>query len=148
MITIFLLITLLTLCAPAYGAPVQDSTSFEIEIADGWVQEDAGELTRIYPPNGTGVLKIQSYDAPHVVNKKALRNLTNVDLATSLTWRNWGDFSGYQYDYSEGGLFYRQWWLINQGSIIFVVYESDVEPDDADIDELDRAVNSITVNRS
>ena len=69
-------------------------------------------------------------------------------LLTLLTWQNWGDFSGYQYDYSESGSFYRQWWLVDQRKIIFVVYESDVEPDATDIDELDRAVNTITVNGS
>jgi len=169
MITILLLTMLLAGCFQAQGAPdeghehpwsqpldecmaaaeqLENSTSFGIEVEDGWVQEEVGGLISIYPPHGNGVLKIQSYRAPSVVDKEALRNLTNVDLATSLTWQDWGDFSGYQYDYPEGGSFFRQWWLVNQRTLIFVVYESSVEPEVADTDEIDRIVSSMTANET
>ena len=143
MIKLLLLTMLLAVWAPAQGAP-----AFGIEVEDGWVQKEVGELTSFYHPNGDGVLKIQSISAPGVVDKERLRNLTNVDWSTPLAWQDWGGFSGYQYDYSARGSFFRQWWLVNQRTIIFVVYESSVELQDTDIDELDRIVNSMTVNES
>ena len=153
MITILLLSILLADGVPAQGAPDEEheypwSQPFGIEVADGWVQEEEGELSSFYHPNGNGVLKIQSISASNVVDKERLRNLTNVDRSTPLTWQDWGGFSGYQYDYSERGSFFRQWWLVDQRTIIFVVYESSVEIEGADIDEVNRIVNSMTVNGS
>jgi hypothetical protein len=147
----FLLSILLAGGVPAQGALAEEtehswSQPFGIEVADGWVQEEAGELSSFYHPNGNGVLKIQSISAPNVVDKDRLRNMTNVDRSTPLTWQDWGDFSGYQYDYSERGSFFRQWWLVDQRTIIFVVYESSVEIEGADIDEVNRIVNSMTAN--
>ena len=73
--------------------------------------------------------------------------MTNVDWSTPLIWQNWGDFSGYQYDYLELGSFYRQWWLANEMTSIFIVYESSSESDDIEIDEINKIVNSIAVNK-
>jgi hypothetical protein len=129
--------------------------SFRVEVEDGWMHNfergpqahnELGELINIYHPNGNGILKIQPYSAPDFVSQEILRNMTNVDSSTPLTWQNWGDYSGYQYDYSEGGSFYRQWWLANERTIIFIVYDSNTESKDIEIDEINKIVGSITVN--
>jgi hypothetical protein len=142
-----LLLLLFASWAQAQAAPqLENTTSFGIEVSNGWVQKEVGELTSFHHANGDGVLKVQSYTAPNVVEKERLRNMTNVDPSTSLIWQDWGDLSGYQHDYAEGGSFFRQWWLVNQRTLIFVVYESSVELVDTDIDEIDRIVDSMTVN--
>lgn len=126
---------------------------FRIEVEDGWVHSlergseahnEIGELVNIYHPNGNGILKMQPYSAPDFVSKEILRNMTNVDPSTPLTWQNWGDYSGYQYDYSEGDSFYRQWWLVNDRIIIFIVYDSNTESRDIETDEINKIVHSIT----
>jgi hypothetical protein len=131
--------------------------SFRIEVEDGWVHNleresqahsELGELIVIYHPNRNGVLKIQPYNAPDFVSRAILRNMTNVESPTTLAWRQWGDYSGFQYDYAEGGSFYRQWWLTNERTIIFIVYESNIESRNIEIDEINKMVNSITVNTS
>jgi hypothetical protein len=129
--------------------------SFQIEVEDGWVHiperrpqshHEVGELINIYHPSGNGILKIQSYNAPDFVSKEILRNMTNVDSSTPLTWKKWGGYSGYQYDYSEGGSFFRQWWLASERTILFIVFESNTESRDIKIDEINEIVNSITTN--
>ena len=81
MIKLLLLTMLLAGSVLAQGAPdetmaaakqLEISTSFGIEVADGWVQKEVGELTSFYHPNGDGVLKIQSYSAPSVVDSVVL----------------------------------------------------------------------------
>lgn len=128
--------------------------TFRIEVEDDWVHSidggpqahhELGELIRIYHPNGNGILKMQSYSAPDFFSQEVLRNMTNVDSSTPLTWQNWGDYSGYQYNYLERGSFYRQWWLANERTIIFIVYDSNTESDDIEIDEINKIVKSITV---
>ena len=130
--------------------------SFRIQVEDGWVHSiergpqahhEVGELISIYHPNGNGILKIQSYNAPDLVSEEVLRNMTNVASSTPLIWQNWGDYSGYQYDYLERGSFYRQWWLAIERTIIFFVYESNTESKNIEIDEINKIVNSITVNK-
>jgi hypothetical protein len=127
---------------------------FRIEVEDGWVHSvengpqarpEVGELINIDHPNGNGILKMHSYRAPEFVSKEALRNMTNVASSTSLTWKEWGDFLGYQYDYSEGGSFYRQWWRTNERTMIFIVYESNTESEEIEIAGIDRIVNSISI---
>lgn len=129
---------------------------FRIEVGDGWVHNlekgpqahnAMANLVNIYNPNGIGILKMQPYSAPDFVSREILRNLTNVDLSTPLTWQDWGDYSGYQYDYSEGDTFYRQWWLVNERTIMLIVYDSDTESTDIENDEINKIVNSITVNK-
>ncbi len=128
---------------------------FQIEVEDGWVHSiergpqadhEWGDLISINHPNGNGILKMQLYSTPDFVSKEILRNMTNVDSSTPLTWQKWGDYSGYQYDYLERGSFYRQWWLANKRTIIFIVYDSDTESKNIEIDEINKIVNSITVN--
>ena len=127
---------------------------FRVEIEDGWVHSvengpqahlEVGELINIDYPNGNGILKIHSYRAPEFVSKETLRNMTNVASSTPLTWEDWGDFLGYQYNYSEGGSFYRQWWLANERTMIFIVYESNTESEEIEIAGIDKIVNSISV---
>ena len=129
---------------------------FRVEVEDGWahsVEEgprahhDWGGLISIYYPNGVGILKMQSYSAPNSVSKEILRNMTNVDSSKALTWQNWGDYSGYQYDYIERGSFYRQWWLTNERTFIFITYTCNAESKDIEIDEINRTVSSLTVNK-
>ena len=148
MIKLLLLAMLLAGSVLAQGERLETTTSFGIDIADGWVRKDMGDQITFYHPNRNGILRIQSQSTPSTVDKERLRMLTNVDRSTPLAWQDWGDFSGYQYDYSERGSFFRQWWLVNQRTIIFVVYESSVELQETDIDAIDRIVNSMTVNKS
>ncbi len=130
--------------------------SFRIEVEDGWVHSieggpqanpEWGDLISIYHPNGNGILKVQFFSAPYLVSKDRLWNITNVEWSTPLIWQNWGDYSGYQYDYLERGSFYRQWWLVNERTLIFITYNSDPESKDIETDEIDKIVNSITVNK-
>ncbi len=129
---------------------------FQIEVEDGWVHSiergpqgnpEWGDLISIYHPNGNGILKMQFFSTPYLVSKDRLRNITNVEWSTPLIWQNWGDYSGYQYDYFERASFNRQWWLANETGIIFIVYNSNTESKDIEIDEINEIVNSITVNR-
>ena len=142
--------------ATGLNAETLSFPSFRIEVEDGWVysiergpqaHQDWGDLISIYHPNGVGILKVGSYSAPDFVSQEILRNMTNVDFSKPLTWQNWGDYSGYQYKYLERGLFYRQWWLVNERTIIFITYNCDPESKDIETDEIDKIVNSITVNR-
>ena len=124
--------------------------SFHIEIQDGWERsienrpvDDLLSMISLRRPNGVGVLKIGFYDALAVVSEDALRNLTNLESSIPLTWQSWGDYSGYQYDYSERGSFYRLWWLTNEGTIIFITYQCDPESKDIETEEIDNIVRSI-----
>ncbi len=124
--------------------------SFQIEIQDGWERsidnrpvDDLLSMISLRRPNGVGVLKIGFYDALAVVSEDALRNLTNLESSIPLTWQSWGDYSGYQYAYSERGSFYRQWWLTNEGTIIFITYQCDPESKDIETEEIDNIVRSI-----
>ena len=130
--------------------------SFRIEVEDGWAHSiergpqaspEWGDQISIYHPDGNGILTILSFNAPDMVSKDILRNITNVKWSTPLFWQNWGDHSGYQYDYLERGSFYRQWWLANERTIIIFVYKSNTESKDIKIDEINEIVNSITVNK-
>ncbi len=131
--------------------------TFRIQVEDGWVhsiergpqaQPEFGDLISVYHPNGNGILKMRFYSTPDFVSKERLRNMTNVDWSTPLISQNWGDYSGYQYDYAERGSFYRQWWIANKTGIIFIVYDSNTALKDIEIDEINKIVNSITVNTS
>ena len=134
------------------NAEILTLSFIQLEIGDGWTHSiekgrssEMGGLVTIHHPNGNGVLKIQTYRAPVVVDQDRLRNMTNVDASVPLAWENWGAFSGYQHDYSEGSSFFRQWWLVDQTRMIFATYESGDEPKGIEIEEIDRIVNSLAV---
>ncbi len=123
--------------------------SFQIEIQDGWEHsienlpgDDSRNRVSLRRPNGVGVLKIWSFDAP-AVSPDRLRNFTNLELSIPLTWQNWGDYSGYQYDYLERGSFYRQWWLTNERTILLITYQCDPESKYIETAEIDNLVRSI-----
>lgn len=129
--------------------------SFKITFADGWVhslergpqtQIQQGESVAIYHPDRPGLLRIRHIDAPDVVSDVVLRNMTNVDLSVPLTSRNWGEFVGYQHDYSESGMFYRQWWLAHDRTVVFIVYQDIAESSEKEIDEINKIVNSLEAN--
>ena len=127
--------------------------SFEIEIPAGWERsiesgpgDDWGSVVCLGHPDGAGSLKILFYKAPVVVSDDKLRNMTNVDASIPLTWQKWGDYSGYQYDYLERGSFYRQWWLTNERTMIFVTYQHNSESQDDNTEQIDNIVRSITNN--
>jgi hypothetical protein len=126
--------------------------SFRIEIQDGWEHSiengpggDWGNTISLRHTNGVGILKMRSYHAPAVVSKDILRNLTNLESSIPLSWQNWGDYSGYQYSYVESDSYYRQWWLANGRTIIFVTYQCDPESKDFEAEDIDEIIRSITV---
>jgi hypothetical protein len=122
-------------------------SSFRMEVEDAWaysIENGNGELVNISHPDGKGTLKLQALNAPAPVRREILRNMTNVDSSINLNWRAWGDYSGYQYDYSAGNSFYRQWWLTLDHQVILVVYESTALPTSLEIDSTNKMVSSIS----
>ena len=125
--------------------------SYNIVIPGDWLQRteptsNQQTVTTIYHPEGTGSLKFMSMiTASKEVTQEVLRNMTNVDASISLNWHKWGDFSGYQYDYTENGSNYRQWWLTNPEQILFIVYSNDSQDEDEpERKVINRIVSSIT----
>ena len=134
------------------SAEFQTFSRFSIAIADGWshridgrqpAAEEFGQLIKIFRVDGVGELGVISFQAPVVVNQLALRNLTNVASSVQLVCDEWGDFSGYQYNYSENGSFFRTWWLANQQTVLFLTYESEIETPQFEIQALDEMVASL-----
>ena len=130
-----------TLSFPSFQIEIQDSWERSIETRPG---DNWGSVISLNHPNGVGSLKILPFDAPAVVSEDILRNITNLNSSILLSWQNWGDYSGYQYDYLERGSFYRQWWLTNERTIIFITYQCDPESKDIETEEIDNIVRSIT----
>ena len=146
----YILAIVISVMTTSLNAETLSFPSFQIEIQDGWEHtietgpgDNWGSVISLSHPNGVGSLKILPFDAPAVVSEDILRNLTNVEFSVLLTWKNWGDYSGYQYDYLERGSFYRQWWLTSDGTIIFITYQSDPESKDIETEEIDNIVRSI-----
>ncbi len=128
---------------------------FSIDVETGWnhsiegqspASTGRGELISIFRPDGVGKLRILSYVAPDDVSKDALRNLTNVEISTQLTWQENGEYSGYQHSYIENGLFHKQWWLKNKRTMLFIIYDCDVGLQQIEIDAVNKIVNSIKKN--
>lgn len=150
----FLSVTLFLL-APSLFAQTLSQPSYRVEVGDGWVhsiekgsQSNAGfgNLVSIHHPDRDGILKIQSFRVPNSVEPKRLREMTNVDWSEQLDWESWGGFSGYQHSYFEKGLFHRQWWLTGNKTIVFFGYSASDEPKQAETNEIERIVRSITAN--
>jgi hypothetical protein len=120
----------------------------EFVLPEDWHHEkkmNADRLTvNVYHPDSPGVLKLSSMKIPSPTTAERLRNLTNVDLSLDLEWQTWGDYSGYQYDYSEKTKYFRQWWLMNEEEILFLVYMSD-DRDGADTVVINGIVASVNL---
>ena len=155
MIERFLVLMIVGIAASS-GAATLSFPVFSIDVGDDWkhrveerntVSDELGELISIYRPDGVGVLKMQSYVAPNDVSQVALRNLTNVEASTKLRWQEWGDLSGYQYSYTERRSFYKQWWLMNERTILFITYECDAGAQEIEIEAIDKMISSIRIDR-
>lgn len=151
---VFLSIALFAL-APSLFAQTLSQPFYRVEIGGGWVhsiekapqsQDGFGNWISIHHPDRDGILKIQSFRAPIPVDPKRLRELTNVDWSEQLDWESWGGFSGYQHTYFEKGLFHRPWWLTGEETIVFFGYSASDEPKQAETNEIERIVRSITAN--
>ncbi len=147
--------TFLLSLAPSLLAETLSQPLFRIDIDDGWshtieegahTQGDWGDLVNVQHPGRSGVLKIRSFRAPASVNPGKLREMTNVDYSEQLAWESWGDFSGYQYRYAEAGSFFHQWWLTDEKTIVFFVYSAEVEPNQAEENEIKTIVRSLRAN--
>ncbi len=143
--------------ASSLSAETLTSPVFSIDLATDWkhrieqrppAPDERGDLINIHRPDGVGELKIQSYIAPDDFSKARLRLLTNVEASTRLTWHEGKGFSGYQHSYTENGSFYKQWWLKNERTILFIVYDCDVDAQQIEIEAIDKMVNSIKINRT
>lgn len=142
--------------AESNGSPVKSKVmslgSFEIAIPDSWQYETVTQpnkqvVTQIFHPDKDGVLQIGSIiSLPEKPSQNRMRLLTNVDSSIDLTWQIWGKLSGYQYEYTEAGKFYRQWWLTHHNKIIFAVYSSKVS-DESLRNVIDDMVNSLAISK-
>jgi hypothetical protein len=137
------------------GAETLSFPAFRIEIQDGWEHstskkhgDDSRAVISLRHHNGVGSLKMLSYKAPVIVSKDMLRKLTNLESSIALDWRQWGDYRGFQYSYFERGSFYRQWWLANQGTIIFITYQCDPESSNIETEAVEKMIRSIRVNKT
>ena len=133
--------------ATSLNAETLSFSTFRVKLENGWTHRNAGgddKQAIIDGPDGNDTLDILTLHAAQSVSAEALRNMTNVDSAAPLMGQDWGDFSGYQYDYAAGRSFYRQWWLANEAEILLIVHTSGAIPDDKRIDAVNRMVSSLT----
>jgi hypothetical protein len=123
--------------------------SFDVTIPAGWQHNETsssqGQMMHIFHQDENSVLKLKVLTAPDNVTRERLRNLTNVDSATSLDWQAWGEFHGYQYEYTENGNYYSQWWLVKERKVILLVYTG-VLLDYVDTALIHRIILSITTS--
>ena len=127
--------------------------SFEIDLLDDWeyslksgADDSWGSVLSARHPSGVGTLTMQSYDAPRAVSEEILRNMTNVDASIPLVRQRWGDYSGYQHNYTESGVFFRHWWLANDRTIRFITYQCDPESRDVETEAIYAMIRSLAVN--
>ncbi len=135
------------------GGGYQNFGFARIKLPSGWLVDfdqsrnsGQGKVISVRNPDGTDLLQVQSLVAPDTVKQEVLRNMTNVDSSVSLSFESWGDYSGFQYDYTESGLFFRQWWIANDRNLIFITYQSLAPLSDADIEQLAEIVRSLRIN--
>jgi hypothetical protein len=125
--------------------------TFEIAIPEGWQHEKVAQankqvVTQIFHPDKDGVFQIGSIiSLPGTPTKSRMRLLTNLDSSVNMTWQKWGKLSGYQYEYTEAGKFYRQWWLTHNNKILLVVYSSKVN-DESLRSVIDEMVKSLAIS--
>ena len=138
-----------TLVAQTLSQPL-----FQIDLEEGWnhstqkgtTADGSGAIISIHHPERGVSLKIQSFEAPATVRRDRLREMTNVDWSEQLDWESWGACAGDQCIYSEEGLFYRQWWLANESTVVFFVYSARVQTTQSEQQEINRIVRSIASN--
>jgi len=134
-----------TLSFPAFRIDLPDDWEYGAESrVDNSSGQDRQDVLTLRHPDGVRSLKLLSYDAPDVVAANTLRNMTNVDASTPLTWQHWGDYSGYQYDYVERGSFYRQWWLVHEQTLLFITYQGNPGSKVSNTAEIDTIIRSLT----
>jgi len=127
---------------------------YQLELRDGWQHRTEkapadpyqGDLITIEGPARIGILQIQAYVAPTTVSKDILRNITNVDHSLDLAMQRWGDFSGFDYEYVEKKVSYRQWWLADDRTMIFITYQRPQDSPDVESDAIDTIVGSLRLN--
>lgn len=148
---------LASLCSGCLFDPAVESLAFDyfqLELRDGWQHriEKApaapyqGDLITIEGPARIGTLQIQAYVAPRTVSKDILRNMTNVNHSLDLAMQRWGDFSGFDYAYVEKKVSYRQWWLADDLTMIFITYQRPHDSRDVESDAIDTIVGSLRLN--
>jgi len=138
-----------TLSLPAFRIDLPDGWEYRAESrADSGVDNSSGQdrqvVLTLRHPDGVRSLKLLSFDAPDVVGANTLRNMTNVDASTPLTWQHWGDFSGYQYDYLERDSCFRQWWLVHEQTLLFITYQGNPGSKASDTVDIDTLIRSLT----
>jgi len=136
----------------AANSETQNFPLFNMEIPQDWTHSIAdststsgkqdGQIT-IYSPDGVSEVNMLTIAAPVEVDNTILRTLTNIDSSIQLDWQNWKNFSGYQYSYTERDVFYKQWWIANMQTILFVTYASNREMDASENRKMDELINSI-----
>jgi hypothetical protein len=153
--TRFILTLLIIGISASSTAETRNFPMFSIDVPGDWTYDveagptaldSGGGLISIYRPDGIGVLKMMSYVAPSIIGRDRLRLLTNVDSSTALVWREWGDFSGYQHNYVERESFFKQWWLLNEKTMLLITYESDAGELQIEIETVEEMVTSIKIN--
>lgn len=127
--------------------------TFSIELPPGWVDQierssppdsDFNDRISVSQPDGAGTLHLQTYTAAAPVDESALRLLTNVPATELLENREWGDYSGYQYDYIEDGVYHRTWWLARDTSVLFITYECGEGRESLEMDDVEQIVLSLS----
>ena len=126
--------------------------TLQMDLAPGWGHRidpngaGEGSTVTIHDPAGVGELKLRTLVVPAPISPEALRQLTNVPMTEPLNVQRWGDFSGYQHDYSEGGAFYRTWWLARDNRLVFATYQCDTADAGTETGSIDWMMRSLSAN--
>lgn len=136
-------VTAETLVQHLYSIDFPDGWTYSIETSTG---DSWSDLVTFRGADEDGHLKIISYHAPVEMNEEQLRSITNVDARETLTWQQWGDFSGYQYGYEEQGSYYLQWFLVNEKTLLLITYQGEPTTKDSVAKSLSPMIRSLRVN--
>lgn len=121
--------------------------SWEIILASGWTAEKEEHCVTIVNSNDSGALQISSYQKEDgEISREDLLEVTCCDEETRkhLAENQWGDFTGFQLVYSEDNTFWRQWWVANGRTLLFVTYNCELSQKDEETEEINRMVASLS----
>ena len=119
--------------------------NWSIELADGWVGELEEDIHIIYHPNGVGALQISAFikDSP-ITNEDLIENTGLDDEGIShLNKNKWGQFEGYELNYSDGENFLRKWWLVKGNTFLLLTYNCETQDKDQELNDINRMVSSL-----
>lgn len=118
---------------------------WKLDIPREWEEHEEDDTLIVYDPDGVGALQISGMATDGEVSDEDLRELAREHIEAGAKTRpvEFGDFTGFTFDYSEEDEFWQEWYLRSGHVSLYATYNCELDDKGVESELIEQVLSTL-----